>query len=94
MTEPSGTSTDSATSVQSSPVANPPCGASSPNHQRTLQVLRSMSPQDKLAQVFKLNERTLQLMRIGLRRRFLDLDDDAFERVYLQARERCHNRTY
>ena len=53
-----------------------------------------MSPQEKLSQVFKLNERTLQLMRIGLRRRFLDLDEEAFERVYLQARERCHNRTY
>ena len=65
-----------------------------PNHQRTLQILRAMTPQQKLAQVFKLNERTLKLFRIGLRRRFPDLDDAAFEKVYLQMRERCHNRNY
>jgi hypothetical protein len=65
-----------------------------PNHQRTLQILRAMSPREKLAQVFKLNERTLKLMRIGLRRRFPDLDNAAFEKVYLQMRERCHNRNY
>ena len=65
-----------------------------PNHQRTLQILRAMTPQQKLEQVFKLNERTLKLFRIGLRRRFPDLDDAAFEKVYLQMRERCHNRNY
>ncbi|MDB5390484.1 MAG: hypothetical protein JWM11_6130 [Planctomycetaceae bacterium] len=65
-----------------------------PNHQRTLQILRQMTPQQKLAQVFKLNERTLKLMRIGLRRRYPDLDDAAFEKVYLQMRARCHNRNY
>jgi uncharacterized protein (DUF433 family) len=65
-----------------------------PTHQRTLQILRGMSPREKLAQVFKLNERTLKLMRIGLRRRFPDLDDAAFEKVYLQMRARCHNRNY
>ncbi|WLD11385.1 hypothetical protein [Planctellipticum variicoloris] len=65
-----------------------------PNHQRTLRILRTLTPQQKLAEVFKLNERTLQLMRIGLRRRFPDLDDAAFEKVYLQMRERCHNRNY
>ena len=65
-----------------------------PNHQLTLQILRAMSPQEKLAQVFKLNERTLELMRIGLRRRFPDLDEAAFQQVYLQMRERCHNRNY
>jgi hypothetical protein len=65
-----------------------------PNHQRTLQILRAMTPHEKLAQVFKLNERTLELMRIGLHRRFPDLDEAAFQQVYLQMRERCHNRNY
>lgn len=65
-----------------------------PNHQRTLAILRAMSPQEKLAQVFKLNERTLKLMRIGLRLRFPDLDDEAFEKLYLRMRMRCHNRNY
>jgi|GEM_PF-1431139 uncharacterized protein (DUF433 family) len=65
-----------------------------PNHQRTLNILRSMEPRQKLAQVFKLNDRMLELFRAGLRRRFPDLDDAEFEKVYLQMRERCHNRIY
>jgi hypothetical protein len=69
-------------------------GKPRPNHQRTLQILRNLTPGERLAQVFKLNERTLKLMRIGLRLRFPDLDEAAFERVYLEMRERCHNRNY
>jgi uncharacterized protein (DUF433 family) len=65
-----------------------------PNHQRTLRILRAMTPQQKLAQVFKLNERTLKLFRIGLRQRFPELDEAAFEKLYLRMRERCHNRNY
>lgn len=65
-----------------------------PNHERTLQILRTMTPAEKLAQVFKLNERTLKLFRIGLRQRFPDLDDASFEKLYLQMRARCHNRNY
>ena len=53
-----------------------------------------MTPAEKLAQVFKLNERTLKLFRIGLRRRFPNLDDVEFEKIYLQMRKRCHNRNY
>lgn len=64
------------------------------NHQRRLQILRSMDPAQKLKQVFKLNERMLKLFRIGLRRRFPDLSEPEFEKVYLQMRERCHNRNY
>ena len=64
-----------------------------PNHQLTLRILRAMTPEQKLDQVFKLNERGLELMRIGLRQRFPDLDDAAFEKVYLQWRAHCRNRT-
>jgi hypothetical protein len=66
-------------------------GKSRPNNERTLQILRSMTPAEKLAQVFKLNERTLKLFRIGLRQRFPDLDDSSFEKLYLQMPARCHN---
>lgn len=65
-----------------------------PNHQRTLRILRAMTPAEKLAQVFKLNERALKLMRIALRRRFPDASDETFEKIYLKMRERCHNRNY
>lgn len=65
-----------------------------PNHQRHLQVLRKLTPQQKLDQVFQLNERTLKLFRIGLRKRFPDLSEEEFETLYLQMRARCHNRNY
>ena len=64
------------------------------NHQRRLRVLRSLTPQQKLDQVFQLNERTLKLFRIGLRQRFPDLSEEEFEALYLQMRARCHNRNY
>ena len=65
-----------------------------PNHQRRLQVLRTLTPQQKLDQVFQLNERTLKLFRIGLRKRFPDLSEEEFKTLYLQMRARCHNRNY
>ncbi len=65
-----------------------------PNHQRTLRCLRAMTPSEKLDQVFKLNERTITLFRIGLRRRFPDLNEAEFEKLYLQMRARWHNRNY
>ena len=77
------------------PVSVDPAGQKPrPNHQLTLRILKAMTPAQKLAQVFKLNERTLKLFRIGLRRRFPHLDDAAFEKLYLQMRARCHNRNY
>ena len=63
-----------------------------PNHQRMLEILRGLTPQQKMEQVFKLNERTLKLMRIGLRERFPDLNEEEILRVYLKWRERCRNR--
>ena len=75
-------------------IANRPVQKPRPNHQRTLQVLRAMTPAQKLAQIFLLNERTIKLFRIGLRRRFPDLDEAAFEKLYLQLRARCHIRNY
>ena len=87
------TTTDSESPEAAEPALTP-MRKPRPNHQRTLQILRSMTPQQKLAEVFKLNERTIQLFRIGLRRRFPDLDDAAFEKLYLQMRARCHNRNY
>ncbi|MEX0792235.1 MAG: hypothetical protein WD045_03825 [Pirellulaceae bacterium] len=65
-----------------------------PHHQRTLQILRQMTPEQKLAQVFKLNERVLNLMRAGLRHRYPDLTEAELHQRYLELRARCHNRNY
>lgn len=65
-----------------------------PNQQQLLKILRSMSPAERLKQAFRLSEFTLKMFRIGLKKRFPDLDNDAFEKVYLEMRKRCHNRNY
>ncbi len=65
-----------------------------PNHQRTLRILQSMTAQEKLAQVFKLNERTRKLMKAGLRNRYPQLSEDELDSLYLRVKARCHNRNY
>lgn len=65
-----------------------------PNHQVVLRALQAMTPEQKLRQVFKLNERTTKLFRIGLRRRFPHLSQEEFEELFLQMKRRWHNRNY
>ncbi len=60
-----------------------------PNHLRTLQILREMTPQQKLDQVFKLNERVLNLMRAGLRHRYPDLTEQELRRVQMHVLPFC-----
>ena len=53
-----------------------------------------MTGQQRLDQAFMLTERTRELFRAGLRRRFPDLDDAAFQKLYVRMMQRCHNRNY
>jgi hypothetical protein len=65
-----------------------------PNHQVVLRAYRAMTPEQKLQEVFKLNELGLELMRAGLRARHPDLDEAALQRAYLRMRARCHSKSY
>lgn len=65
-----------------------------PNHQVVLRAYRAMTPEQKLLEVFKLNDRGLALMRAGLRMRHPELDEAALERAYLRMRARCHSKSY
>jgi hypothetical protein len=73
----------------------PPCDPKPrPNHRRYIQVLRQMTPEQRLAKAFELSETGKRLFRQGLRERFPLLDEDAFHRLYLARLEKCHNRNY
>ena len=63
-------------------------------HRIYLQVLRDMSPERRLLKAFELSEFTKQLFVHGLRRRFPDLDEDEFHRLYLSRLDKCHNRNW
>jgi hypothetical protein len=65
-----------------------------PNHARYLQVLRAMTPAQRLAKAFELSEFSKQLFLDGLRRRFPDLGEHDLRRLALERLAKCHNRNY
>ena len=65
-----------------------------PNHRIYIETLRRMSPEQKLAKAFELTEMSRRLFREGLRRRFPDLSDAEFHRLYLERLALCHNKNY
>lgn len=67
---------------------------SQPNRAEYLEVLRRMTPQERLQKAFELSEMAKQLFRDGLRRRFPDLSEEELKRIYMERLARCHNRNY
>jgi 23S rRNA A2030 N6-methylase RlmJ len=65
-----------------------------PNDSMYLEVLRRMTPEQKLAKAFELSEMARQLFRQGLRERFPELSEEDFHKLYLERLARCHNRNY
>jgi hypothetical protein len=62
-----------------------------PNHERYLEVLRSMSPADRLRKAFELTEMSRGLFRQGLRQRFPNLSEAELHRLYIERLHACHN---
>jgi hypothetical protein len=65
-----------------------------PNHQLYIEVLRRMTPEQRLLKAFELSAFVKALFREGLRKRFSDLSEEAFHKLYLERLEKCHNRNY
>jgi hypothetical protein len=65
-----------------------------PNHKIYLQVLRQMSPEQRLAKAFELAEFSRHLFSHGLRRRFPDLSEAEFKQLLLRRLDKCYNRNY
>ena len=65
-----------------------------PNHREYIQVLRRMTPEQRLAKAFELSELTKRLFREGLRKQFPELSEEDFHRLYLKRLAKCHNRNY
>lgn len=65
-----------------------------PNHRLYLQVLRRMTPEQRLNKAFELTAYTQAVFREGLRRRFHSLPESDFHRLWLDRLEKCHNRNY
>lgn len=65
-----------------------------PNHKTYIQVLRKMSPEQRLAKSFELSEFTKQLFIHGMRKRFPELSEEKFKEILLERLAKCHNRNY
>jgi hypothetical protein len=63
-----------------------------PNHRLYLEILRSMTPEQKLLKVFELSEFSKALFTEGLRRRFPDATEEEFRRILFDRLAKCHNR--
>ena len=65
-----------------------------PNHRLYLQVLKSMTAEQKALKTFELGELGKSLLRAGLRKRFPKATHDELHRLFLDRLERCHNQNY
>jgi len=65
-----------------------------PNHRLYLEVLRRMTPGQRLQKAFELSAFTKRLFFDGLRQRFPHLTEDELKRKYLEQLARCHNQNY
>jgi hypothetical protein len=65
-----------------------------PNHTAYLEVLRRMTPEQKLRKVWELSAFAKQLFIAGLRERFPDLSPEEFHKLLLERLALCHNRNY
>ena len=65
-----------------------------PNHKKYIEVLRQMSPEQRLLKALELSEFSKQLFIHGLRKRFPDLPEDEFRKLLLERLDKCHNRNY
>jgi hypothetical protein len=63
-------------------------------HKKYIEVLRSMTSEQRLAKAFELTEMVNSLFRQGLRKRFPDLPDEEFEKLYRRRLDLCHNRNW
>ena len=65
-----------------------------PNHRRYIEILRSMTPEQRLLKAFELSEFSKALFIEGLRLRFPDATEEEFRRILFDRLEKCHNRNY
>ena len=65
-----------------------------PNRAMYIEILKRMTPGERLLKAFELTEFSRKLLRAGLRHRFPELSDEELHRRYLEVLDRCHNRNY
>ena len=65
-----------------------------PNDDIYIEVLRKMTPEQRLIQAFELSEFTRELFREGLRQRFPEKAEIEIHTLFLEKMQQCYNRDY
>jgi hypothetical protein len=65
-----------------------------PNRAKQIEILRRMTPGERLKQAFALSDFGRRLFFSGLRTRFPNASDDEIRRIALERMKACHNRNY
>jgi hypothetical protein len=65
-----------------------------PNHRQYIELLRRMSPEQRLLKAFELSDFTRTLFLEGLRRQFPNLSEAEFKKLAAERLQKCHNRNY
>lgn len=64
------------------------------SHQKYLETLSRMTPEERLKRAFDLSEFTRALFLDGLRRRFPEKSEVQIHTLFLERLALCHNRNY
>ena len=65
-----------------------------PNHKLYIEILRRMSPQQRLLKAFELSDFAKRLFIHGLHERFPNLPNTDFQKILRDRLAKCHNKNY
>ncbi|MFO0969090.1 MAG: hypothetical protein U0793_26345 [Gemmataceae bacterium] len=69
-------------------------GKPQPNHARYIEIVRRMTPEEKLSKTFELSEFAKALFLQGVRNRNPGASEEEIHRMYIEGLLKCHNRNY
>lgn len=65
-----------------------------PHHDLYVRILRSLTPEQRLAKAFELGAMGKELLRAGIRERNPGCSEETLREIERQRLARCHNRNY
>ena len=65
-----------------------------PNHRLYIEILRKMTPEERLLKAFELSDFSKQLFIHGMRKKYPHMSAAEFARLLRDRLEKCHNRNY
>jgi len=65
-----------------------------PNRRRYIEILRRMTPEQRLNKAFELSKFAKDLFIAGIRKRFPDTTEEEIQKIVLRRLQKCHNRNY